>query len=63
MHLLYVPETRQQMRPRMLLVLLAFDFLAGFFFGLSGSPVFSLPDKYDKLSDNTSVDIILYVLG
>ena len=63
MHLLYVPETRQQMRPRMLLVLLAFDFLAGLFFGLSGSPVFSLSNKYNNQSDNTNVDSILYVLG
>ena len=63
MHLLYVPETRQQMRPRMLLVLLAFDFLAGLFLGLQNAPVFVLSKKYDNSSDKTSVDIILYVLG
>ena len=63
MFLLHVPETRQQMRPRMLLVLLAFDFLAGLFFGLQEVPVFALSKKYDNQSDNTNVDNILNVLG
>ena len=63
MHLLYVPETRRQMRPRMLLVLLAFDFLAGLFFGMNTAPVFVLSKKYDNGSDSTNVDNIFQVLG
>jgi hypothetical protein len=52
MHMIYIPESRQQMRPRMLLVLLALDSLAGLFFGLFNSPLF-FQDMYQSISSTT----------
>jgi hypothetical protein len=42
-----MPEVKRQMRPRMLLVLLALDTIAGLFFGLGSVPVFNFSAKYN----------------
>jgi hypothetical protein len=61
--MLYMPESRQQMRPRLLLALLTFDLLAGLFIGLTNIPVFALSNKYDNRSKYTNVDNIFRFLG
>ncbi len=49
------PQTVQQMRPRMLLVLLVLDALAGLFEGLTEDPTFQLSEKYED-GGQASVD-------
>lgn len=61
--LCYRPALTQQMRPRMLLVLLMLDALAGLFLGLTYTPIFWLSDKYHNLSSTRSVDNIFLFIG
>ncbi len=56
----YRPALTQQMRPRMLLVLLVLDALAGLFFGMAATHHF---DKYDNPSDSTRVLYIFDFIG
>jgi hypothetical protein len=61
--LCYRSALTQHMRPRMLLVLLVLDALAGLFFGLQATPIFFLSNKYDNYSDSRNVDRIFAFIG
>ena len=61
--LCYRSALTQHMRPRMLLVLLVLDALAGLFFGLQATPIFWLSDKYDNNDNTSSVDYIFEFIG
>jgi hypothetical protein len=61
--LCWMPETRRQMRPRMLLILLAFDTFSGFFFGLCDAPVIYLSHKYDNVNETTNLGYVTYGLA
>lgn len=61
--LYFMPEMKRQMRPRMLLILLGLDSLAGLFLGLSNDPTIALSNKYNSPSDSTNVGHIFSFLG
>ena len=62
-HLWCMPESRQKMRPRMLLVLLSLDAAAGLFTGLRNLPAIALSSKFHDQRNSASLDDILFVLG
>ena len=61
--LCYRSALTQHMRPRMLLVLLVLDALAGLFLGLQATPIFWLSDKYDNNDNTSSVDYTFEFIG
>ena len=59
----WMPEMRRQMRPRMLLVLLALDTLSAFFLGLKDAPAVYLSAKYHNHNDSSNLDRIFGYFG